>query len=141
MASLIEQEKSPCGEIKRGLGLEFIYPFVVLFFATILRKLLRYYFTYLNNVLFLFLQRYYHISLPYTVILMLVGAVLGAFYQYELIKRFTFIADLTPVQILAIFLPILLFESAFSCDPHIFIKCLGQILTLAILGINIPTNG
>jgi NhaP-type Na+/H+ or K+/H+ antiporter len=74
---------------------------------------------------------------------MLVGAVLGAFHQYELIKRFTFIADLTPVQILAIFLPILIFESAFSCDPHIFIKCLGQILTLAILGrcIQIFKNG
>ncbi len=71
---------------------------------------------------------------------MLVGAVLGAFYHHELIKRLTFIADLTPVQILAIFLPILIFESAFSCDPHIFIKCLGQILTLAILGINIPTG-
>jgi hypothetical protein len=65
---------------------------------------------------------------------MLIGAILGAFYQYELIKRFTFIADLTPVQILAIFLPVLIFESAFSCDPHIFIKCLGQILILAILG-------
>jgi len=65
---------------------------------------------------------------------MLIGAVLGAFYKYELIKRFTFIADLTPVEILAIFLPILIFESAFSCDPHIFIKCLGQILALAILG-------
>jgi hypothetical protein len=65
---------------------------------------------------------------------MLIGAVLGAFYQYELIKRFTFIANLTPVEILAIFLPILIFESAFSCDPHIFIKCLVQILTLAILG-------
>ena len=65
---------------------------------------------------------------------MLVGAVLGGLYQYELIKRLTFIADLTPVQILAIFLPILIFESAFSCDPHIFIKSLGQILTLAIFG-------
>ncbi|CAF1360394.1 unnamed protein product [Adineta steineri] len=125
MANLVEQKNVyniPCHElpktIKRGLGPEFIYPFIVLFFATILRKFLR----------------HYHISLPYTVILMLVGAVLGAFYQYELIKRFTFIADLTPVQILAIFLPILIFESAFSCDPHIFIKCLGQILILAILG-------
>ena len=78
--------------------------------------------------------RHYQLSLPYTVVLMLVGAVLGAFYQYELIKRLTFIADLTPVQILAIFLPILIFESAFSCDPHTFIKCLGQILILAILG-------
>ncbi|CAF1198875.1 unnamed protein product [Rotaria sp. Silwood1] len=125
MTNLIEQKNlynSPCDEISkikknRGLGPEFIYPFIVLFFATILRKLLR----------------HYHISLPYTVILMLVGAVLGGFYQYELIKRFTFIADLTPVQILSIFLPILIFESAFSCDPHIFIKCLGQILTLAIL--------
>lgn len=65
---------------------------------------------------------------------MLVGVVLGAFYQYEIIKRFTFIADLSPVNILALFLPILIFESAFSCDPHIFIKCLGQILILAILG-------
>lgn len=81
-------------------------------------------------------SRHYHISLPYTVILMLIGAILGAFYQYTLIKRFTFIADLTPVQILAIFLPILIFESAFSCDPHIFMKCLGQILILAILGIH-----
>jgi NhaP-type Na+/H+ or K+/H+ antiporter len=79
--------------------------------------------------------RFYRISLPYTVILMLIGAILGAFYHHELIKRLTFIADLTPVQILAIYLPILIFESAFSCDPHIFIKCLGQILTLAILGI------
>ncbi|CAF0909257.1 unnamed protein product [Rotaria sordida] len=121
MTHIIER-KSPYDELsktkKRGLGPEFICPFIVLFFATILRKLLR----------------HYHISLPYTVILMLVGAVLGGFYQYELIKRFTFIADLTPVQILSIFLPILIFESAFSCDPHIFIKCLGQILILAILG-------
>ncbi|CAF4233985.1 unnamed protein product [Rotaria socialis] len=125
MALEVEQRKAyepPCNALsetgKRGLGPEFIYPFIVLFFATILRKLLR----------------HYRISLPYTVILMLVGAVFGGFYQYDVIKRFTFIADLSPVQILSIFLPILIFESAFSCDPHIFIKCLGQILTLAILG-------
>ena len=65
---------------------------------------------------------------------MLIGVVLGAFHHYELIRRFTFIADLSPSQILVIFLPILIFESAFSCDAHIFIKCLGQILTLAIVG-------
>ncbi|CAF0809627.1 unnamed protein product [Adineta ricciae] len=90
---------TPCDKISstitHGIGPEFIYPFLVLFFATILRKIFR----------------HYNLSLPYTVVLMLVGAVLGAFYQYELIKRLTFIADLTPVQILAIFLPILIFEN------------------------------
>lgn len=85
-------------------------------------------------------QRYYQVSVPYTVVLMLIGTVLGVFYRYELIKRFTFIADLAPVEILAIFLPILIFESAFSCDPHIFIKCLGQILILAIIGRNKQIN-
>lgn len=48
MAASIER-KSPSGSscdeqgktVKRGLGPEFIYPFLVLFFATILRKFLR----------------------------------------------------------------------------------------------------
>jgi len=54
MASLAEQTNvygSSCNElpksIERGLGPEFLYPFIVLFFATILRKILRYYFNYL----------------------------------------------------------------------------------------------
>jgi hypothetical protein len=76
MASVIEQSRaygSPCHDlpktIKRGLGPEFIYPFIVLFFATILRKLLRYYLNYSNHAnLFLFVFKdiiisHFHIQL------------------------------------------------------------------------------
>jgi hypothetical protein len=49
MAAVIEQRNVdglPCDEIPKtttqGLGPEFIYPFIVLIFATILRKILRY---------------------------------------------------------------------------------------------------
>ena len=58
MASLIEQRdisESPCDELpresKRGPGPEFIYPFMVLFFATILRKILRYYFLFIYVII------------------------------------------------------------------------------------------
>lgn len=69
MASIIEERNmygSPCDDlpktIKRGLGPEYLYPFIVIFFATILRKILRYDLNYLFDI-FSFLLLFFPIDI------------------------------------------------------------------------------
>ena len=42
-------------------------------------------------------------------------------------------------RMLEIFLPILIFASAFDIDPYVFKKCFAQILCLAVVGLIIAT--
>ena len=72
--------------------------------------------------------------LPYTVVLIMIGLVLGAAPQWELLsflQEYIIIAQLDPHLMLLIFLPTLIFESAFVMDVHTFKKTIGQALTLA----------
>jgi NhaP-type Na+/H+ or K+/H+ antiporter len=49
------------------------------------------------------------------------------------------LADLSPHVILYVFLPPLIFESAFFMDIHIFVRSFGGILALAVLGVTVAT--
>ena len=74
------------------------------------------------------------LRLPYTVILMVLGALTGLLIEnrrnaFELNLKSWY--DMTPQVILYCFVPILVFESAFMTDTHIFSRQKWQILTLA----------
>jgi sodium/hydrogen exchanger 10/11 len=70
--------------------------------------------------------------IPYTVILICIGLVVGAVSNVSsVIHDFTQLASIDPHLMLYIFLPILIFESAFAMDVHTFKKTVGQSLVLA----------
>ncbi|KAJ8023281.1 Sodium/hydrogen exchanger 10 [Holothuria leucospilota] len=77
------------------------------------------------------------LPIPYTVLLMVLGAILG------LIAGLTdYVADYTtaavsmdPHLMLHIFLPVLIFESAFAMDVHTFMKSFAQVCILAVCGL------
>ena len=48
-------------------------------------------------------------------------------------------ASQDPHLILTTFLPVLLFESAFAMDVHIFYKMFWQVIILAVLGLAVAT--
>ncbi len=77
--------------------------------------------------------------LPYTVGLVLVGLVLGA-----LAPRFAFLEpfehlQLSPELILFVFLPTLIFESAFNLDSRLLSRNLAPVLALAAPGLLVST--
>ncbi len=78
-------------------------------------------------------------SLPYTVGLVLVGLLLGVVTErteaLEAIRGIT----LSPEIILFVFLPTLIFESAFALDSRLLSKNLAPVLTLAAPGLLIST--
>lgn len=67
--------------------------------------------------------------------------VTGIFFGYcrESLGAFgdsvSLISNMSPHMILLVFIPVLLFESAFNCDWHVFSKSLGNILLLAGPGV------
>ena len=80
--------------------------------------------------------------LPYTVVLLLVGIgvgginQLGLFDDYTLVSAiFTQVGHIDPHLILFLFLPTLIFESAYAMEPHLFFRIAPQIVLLAILGL------
>lgn len=90
---------------------------------------------------------------PYTVLLLLIGMLFGYFdYQYSRtgdypggyndsalhvsIRQWS---KINPHLVLYAFLPVLIFESAFNCNWHIFRRELGQILLLAVPGVVVCT--
>lgn len=80
--------------------------------------------------------RFFHVSLPYTVVLMASGMLVGLggkYFCYDM-YIYTSIARLNPKVILFTFLPVLLFESSFSISGHVFIRAAGQVLLLAAPG-------
>ncbi|TAA40988.1 cation:proton antiporter [Corallincola spongiicola] len=86
-------------------------------------------------------------KLPYTVALMLVGLLLGGLDRSGLLREIdpvsnqmvSYIATMEPHLILALFLPILIFESAFNMEPHLFKRLFPQISLLAVPGLIIAT--
>ena len=72
--------------------------------------------------------------IPYTVLLMVVGLVIGALSEItamSFLKEYTTLATIDPHLMLFIFLPTLIFESAFVMDVHTFRKTIGQAIVLA----------
>ncbi|MBI2969621.1 MAG: sodium:proton antiporter, partial [Gammaproteobacteria bacterium] len=73
-----------------------------------------------------------NISIPYTVFLVILGVALGglsrSWPQFEPLLQF----QLTPELVLFLFLPALIFESAFNLDARQLIKDLAPVLILAI---------
>ncbi len=80
--------------------------------------------------------------LPYTVVLLLVGIAAGGIDQLGLFGTDTLISgiflqvsSIDPHLILYLFLPTLIFESAYSMEPHLFFRIAPQITLLAIVGL------
>lgn len=83
-----------------------------------------------------------HTPIPYTVILICLGLGFGAASNVEklsFLQDFTGIARMDPHLMLYIFLPTLIFESAFVMDVHTFKKTIGQALILAGPGLILCT--
>ena len=80
------------------------------------------------------------LPIPYTVMLIICGLAVGFAAKAEpAISRYTAIAHMNPHLLLHVFLPILIFESAFSMNVHTFKKTLSQTLLLAGPGLMIST--
>ena len=80
--------------------------------------------------------------IPYTVILMVAGLLIGLATQsstLSFLENYTRIANIEPHLLLLIFLPTLIFESAFIMDFHTFKKTIFQSLLLAGPGLVIST--
>ncbi|KAJ4915789.1 Sodium/hydrogen exchanger 8 [Raphanus sativus] len=82
---------------------------------------------------------------PYTVVLLVIGIVLGSL-EYgsghslgKIGHGIRIWNDINPDLLLAVFLPALLFESSFSMDVHQIKRCLGQMVLLAGPGVLIST--
>ena len=81
-------------------------------------------------------------SLPYTVVLMVVGLLIGlasTSSRLAFLRDYTLIAGINPDLMLLTFLPTLIFESAFVMDVHTFRKSIFQVLVLACPGFIIST--
>lgn len=80
-------------------------------------------------------------KLPYTVILLIIGIGVAALDREGWFGGGLFshmihqVGDISPHLILFLFLPILIFESAYSMEPHLFFRIAPQIVLLAILGL------
>ncbi|CAG7734240.1 unnamed protein product [Allacma fusca] len=85
----------------------------------------------------------FELKIPYTVLLMLSGLLIGCLsnnaHLCEYMYTFTAIARIPPKIILFAFLPILIFESAFSITPHTFMRSVVQIVIIALVGMIITT--
>ncbi|KAL5006670.1 hypothetical protein ScPMuIL_015476 [Solemya velum] len=76
------------------------------------------------------------LPLPYTVILLVLGILLGLLSgRYEAVHAYAAVVEADPHLILHIFLPILIFESAFAMEIHTFLKTFLQVVLLAIPGL------
>ena len=85
---------------------------------------------------------------PYSVVLLIVGLGLGLYSRTahmqahlpELSHAFTSLAKVDPHLILLLFLPILIFESAFAMETHLFKRMFSQIAILAVPGLILTTT-
>ncbi|GIY34261.1 hypothetical protein CDAR_120641 [Caerostris darwini] len=73
---------------------------------------------------------------PFTVGCFLFGVLVGLMDVHsEFIRKFTLITRMNPSDMMLTFLPILIFESAFGMDPHVFYRALTQCMILAVPGL------
>jgi NhaP-type Na+/H+ or K+/H+ antiporter len=87
------------------------------------------------------------IPIPYTVILLIIGVLLGAFNRYEWFGDINLVTNaldwashIGPEIILYVFLPTLIFEAAFDLDVHTFKKSFANAFILAVPGIAIAIS-
>ncbi len=80
--------------------------------------------------------------IPYTIVLLLVGIAMGVFHELGLFgeetllkSMFVSVGHIDPHLILFLFLPTLIFESAYSMEPHLFFRIAPQIVLLAVAGL------
>jgi len=80
-----------------------------------------------------------NLPIPYTVFLVILGVILGVLarsgHEFEALLEF----QLTPDLVLFLFLPALIFESAFNLDARQLLKELPPVLVLAILALLLST--
>ncbi|MFT6986147.1 MAG: NhaP-type Na+/H+ or K+/H+ antiporter [Psychromonas sp.] len=84
---------------------------------------------------------------PYSVVLLLAGLIIGLYGRTthintnlpELSLLLEALADIDPHLILLLFLPTLIFESAFTMETHLFTRMFNQIATLAVPGLLLST--
>ncbi len=80
--------------------------------------------------------------LSYTVVLFLIGISIGLLEHFRLLEEFLLVSDvilqvatIDPHLILYLFLPALIFQSAYSMEPHLFFRILPQTALLAVVGL------
>lgn len=79
------------------------------------------------------------LPIPYTVFLVILGVILGAIARHWEPLSLLLDFQLTPDTVLFLFLPALIFESAFNLDGRQLLKDLAPVLTLAIPALLIST--
>ncbi|XP_062603630.1 sodium/hydrogen exchanger 10-like [Saccostrea cucullata] len=76
------------------------------------------------------------IQLPYTVVLLVLGILFGLLStNNSTVHAYARVVETDPHLLLFIFLPVLIFESAFGMEVHTFMKTFIQVLLLAIPGL------
>ena len=86
-------------------------------------------------------------QIPYTVALLVIGLLMGLihrtdFFTYNtpvLADTLNLVVDISPHLILYLFLPTLIFESAFAMEVHLFRRMFVQIAVLAVPGLIVAT--
>ncbi|NRB38040.1 MAG: cation:proton antiporter [Pseudomonadales bacterium] len=86
-------------------------------------------------------------QIPYTVALLVIGLLLGFVHRSDFFllqlpmfsQMLELVADISPHLILFIFLPTLIFESAFAMEVHLFRRMFLQITLLAVPGLILAT--
>eukprot|EP00756_Hemistasia_phaeocysticola_P008149 Hpha_TRINITY_DN14513_c0_g3::TRINITY_DN14513_c0_g3_i1::g.46891::m.46891 len=80
-------------------------------------------------------------QVPYTVVLFLIGMAFGGASLYDgfSLQNYAAISEIDPHLIFYIFLPALIFESAFAMDIPIFLKVVGQCILMAVPGLMVAS--
>ena len=76
-------------------------------------------------------------NIPYSPQLLVIGLILGSYYQQlgDISTSIQMVIDINPHGILYIFIPTIIFESAYNIDPFIFKKEFMQVNILATIGV------
>ena len=82
------------------------------------------------------------LPIPYTVLLLIIGLILGVIDRFEWVNNLKFVTNaifwaghIKPEIILYVFLPTLIFEAAFDLDVHTFKKSFWNAFLMAVPGI------
>ncbi|XP_077965661.1 sperm-specific sodium:proton exchanger-like isoform X2 [Styela clava] len=78
-------------------------------------------------------------KLPYTVFLMLVGMLLAGIASHAVEVQPFLLSDMDPELFLHVFLPVVIFESAYVIDTHVFWRSIGHVALLSVPGLMVST--
>ena len=87
-------------------------------------------------------------QIPYTVALLIIGLGIGLVHRTPVVYDYSvtlgetldLVAEISPHLILFVFLPTLIFESAFAMEVHLFRRMFLQIAILAVPGLMLSTS-